>query len=145
MNNRTINEMTNGNLKHLQDVVADLKEEAKEFVNTRVAIFMAEIREKVQTVKMAAPLLIAGLLLLLTAWFLFTGFLVAIIAQAFLPSSWAYLISLVIVAVVYAIAGGGTAMFAVKAMSKNGVKPERTIHVLQQDRIWLQTEAKTQL
>ena len=112
MTNPTLNSMTNGNLRHLQDVINDLKDEAKDFLNTRLAMLMAEMRQKMQTIKMAAPLLVIGLLMLVTAWFVFTGFLIAIIAQAFLPSAWAYVLSFIIVAVLYAIIGGGAAAMA---------------------------------
>ena len=137
--------MTNGHVKTVPEVIADLKEELKEFLNTRVAIFSAEMKQKLDNIKMGAPMLLGGLLMLLTAWFAFTGFVVCMIAQAFAPRAWAYVASFAIVTGLYAIAGGAMAAFAWKAMKGEGLKPERTINVLQQDRIWLQTEARTQL
>lgn len=136
--------MNNG-VKTVPEVVADLKEELKEFVATRLAMLRGEWNEKFETLKLSAPVLIIGLTLLWTGWLAFTGFLICIIAEAFLPSAWAFVISFIIVAVCYAIIGGGMAFAGYRQLREKGVKPERTIRVLQQDRIWLQTEGKTQL
>ncbi len=105
----------------------------------------AEISEKVQSFKMAAPVLTLGLALLLTAWFVLTGFLVCIIAAAFTPHPWAYTVSFLIVGVLYAIVGGAAAFLAWRQLKDKGIAPQRTIEVLKQDRIWLQNESRTQL
>lgn len=135
----------NSHAKTVAEVVADLKEELKEFLNTRLGILRAEMTSKLQRIKMATPMLVIGLVLLWTAWLAFTAFLVCIIAQAFLPSSWAYVLSFIIVAFGYGIAGGVAASIALKGLKETGLKLERTLRVLQQDRVWLQTEAKTQI
>ena len=137
--------MTNGYVKNIPEVIADLKEELKEFFTTRLAILSAEMKQKFEKVASGLAMMLVGLVLLVTAWLALTGFFVSLIAQAFMPHPWAYLASFAIVGVFYAIAGGGMAAFAWKAVKRAGLKPERTIHVLQQDRIWLQTEARTQL
>jgi len=137
--------MINAHAKTVPEAITDLKEELKEFLGTRVAMLRSEVGEKLQTIKLAAPMLILGLVLLATAWLAFTGFLVCIIAQAFDIGAWAYVVSFIIVTVVYAMAGGVTALFAWKQIKQVGMKPKRTMHVLEQDRIWLQTEARTQL
>ena len=136
--------MTNGN-KPVTEVMEDLKDELKEFATTRLAMLRSEVNEKVQSFKMAAPVLTMGIALLGTAWLLFTGFLVCIIAQAFAPSAWDYAISFILVSVLYAIVGGLAAYLAWKQLKQKGVKPERTIRVLQEDRIWLQAEGKSQI
>jgi VIT1/CCC1 family predicted Fe2+/Mn2+ transporter len=135
----------NGHAKTVPEAIAELKDELKDFISTRVEMLRSEMSEKLRVVKMAAPALLVGVLLLLTAWLVFTGFLVAIIAQAFAPSPWAYTLSFVLVAVLYAIVGGAAAYTGWRGLRETSVKPERTIRVLEQDRIWLQTEAKTQL
>ena len=137
--------MNNGHVKSVQETIADLKEELKDFFSTRVAMLRAEMSDKLRIIKMAAPTLVVGLFLLLTAWFVFTGFLIAIIAQAFMPSPWAYTLSFVIVAVLYAIIGGAAAFMAWRRLKALSLKPERTVRVLEQDRIWIQREAKTQV
>ncbi len=136
--------MINGHAKTVPEAIAELKDELKDFISTRVEMLRSEMSEKLSAFKMAAPALLVGVLLLLTAWLVFTGFLVAIIAQAFAPHPWAYALSFVLVAVLYAIVGGAAAYMGWRGLRATGVKPERTIRVLEQDRIWLQTEAKTQ-
>jgi len=137
--------VVNTHVKTIAEVVADLKQELQDFVSTRLAMLRTEMGTKLQTIKLAMPTLVVGLVLLGTAWLAFTGFLICIIAQAFWGSSWAYVISFIIVAVIYGALGGIVALFAWKKINESGVKPERTIRVLEQDRIWLQTEAKTQV
>ncbi|HKD85041.1 MAG TPA: phage holin family protein [Terriglobales bacterium] len=137
--------MANGYTKPITEVIEELKEELKEFVATRLAMLRSELNEKYQSLKTAAPVLSIGIALLGTAWLLFTGFLVTIIAQAFAPNPWNYAISFILVTVVYAVVGGLAAYLAWRQLKQKGVKPERTIRVLQQDRIWLQTEGKSQI
>jgi protein-S-isoprenylcysteine O-methyltransferase Ste14 len=122
-----------------------LKGELIEFVTTRFAMLEAEFDEKVAWFKMAAPVIGIGIVLLASAWLVFTGFLVCIIAQAFAPNPWSWTVSFLIVAVLYAILGAAAAYLAWGQLKDKGVKPERTIRVLKQDTMWLQREAKTQL
>ena len=144
--------MTNGHAKTVPEAIAELKlelnqlkQELNEFISTRVAMLRSEAGEKLRSIKMAAPTMVIGFVLLLTAWLLFSAFLVTIIAQVFMPSPWAYTISFVLVAALYTIVGGAAAYLGWKQLRDTGIKPERTIRVLEQDRIWLQTEAKSQL
>jgi len=144
--------MTNGNARTVPEAINELKqelrqmkEELNEFLGTRVQMLRSEMGEKLRMIRLAAPTMAIGLVLLFTAWLVFTGFLVTIIAQPFMPSPWAYTISFVLVAVLYAIVGGAAAYLGWKQLRATGLKPERTIRVLEQDRIWLRTEAKSQL
>ncbi len=131
--------------KTIGDVIWELKKELQEFVATRVEMLRSEMSEKLRMIKLAAPTVLVGLLLLVTAWFVFTGFLVCIIAQAFKPSHWAYALSFVLVAALYSIVGGAAAYLGWQQLRATGIKPARTIQVLEQDRIWAQAEVKSQL
>jgi len=137
--------VTNGQTKTVIEVVQELKDEIIEFVSTRFSMLQAELEEKIRWLKMAVPVLGLGLVLLGTAWLMLTGFLVCIIAQAFAPHPWDWTVSFLIIGVLYAIVGGAAAFMAWSQLKDKGVKPERTINVLKQDTVWLQTEAKTQL
>lgn len=136
--------MINLPAKTLPELMTELKDELKEFAATRVAMLRAEIREKGQSVKLAAPGIVAGLLLLVTAWLLFTAFLVSAIASAF-ETPWKYPIALAIVALLYSLVGSIVLAVGWSRIKANSLKPERTLRVLKQDQIWLQTEVKTQL
>ena len=139
-----INETTN--TKTLAEIVADIKDELKEFVATRIAMLRSEMGRNFQAIKMAAPVLVVGIVLLWTAWLAFSAFLVSVLATAFSGyGNWAWVISFLIVAFAYAVVGGMVTFTAVQRLKEKGLKPDRTIRVLQQDKLWLQTEAKTQL
>lgn len=137
--------MINGNGKSVIEVVEDLRDEFIEFITTRIAMIEAEFDEKAQAIKMSGPLLGIGMLVLTTAWLLFSGFLVCMIAQAFAPHPWNWALSFLVVAVLYAIVGGGAAYLAWSQLKDKGMKPERTLRVLKQDGLWLQTEAKERI
>ncbi len=134
--------MTNGYSKPLPELIAELRDELKEFVATRVALLRAEIREKVQHVRLAVPALVGGLVLVATGWLLFTAFLVCAIANAFAPLVWRYAIACLIVAALYSIGGCLALFFGWRQVKETGVTPEHTIRTLKEDKIWLQTEVK---
>jgi VIT1/CCC1 family predicted Fe2+/Mn2+ transporter len=137
--------MTNPYAKTVPEAIADLREDLKDFVTTRVTMFRFEMGEKLRMIRMAAPVMLIGFVLLVISALLFTGFLVCIIAQVFMPSAWAYSFSFILVGVFYAIVGGAAAYLGWRQLRATGLKPEHTIHVLEEDRIWLQTEAKSKL
>jgi uncharacterized membrane protein YqjE len=127
------------------EVVNDIKLELQQFLCTRLAMFRSEMNEKMANIKMAAPVILVALLLVLTGWFLFTAFLVAAIAMAFSAIAWNYAIACLIVCVLYLLVGLVAGMFGWRQIRERGLKPERTLRVLKQDQVWLQTEAKTQV
>ena len=94
------------NGRSLAGVVAELKEEFKEFVATRLSMLQSELRDKIGTWKAALPAMVIGAVMLATCWLLLTGAIVAAIAVAFGPNPFAPAIALAIVGAVYAIAGG---------------------------------------
>jgi uncharacterized membrane protein YqjE len=135
----------NGHTKSVIEVVEELRDELIEFLTTRCAMLEAEFDEKARAVKMLGPVLGIGVLVLTTAWLLFTGFLVIMIAQAFAPNAWRFALSFLVVAVLYSIVGGVAAYVAWLQLKEKGVKPERILRVLKQDGLWLQTEAKERI
>lgn len=137
------NEITNG--RTLAGVVAELKDELKEFISTRIQMLRAELREKAKTLKVAAPLVIVALVLLGTAYLLFTLMIVSLIVVAFEGSAYQWFLAFLITGVLWSIGGGICALFAWREFKDLGLAPKKTIKVLKEDQIWLQTEARTQL
>ena len=133
------------NGKTLAGVVADLKEESKQFVSTRLAMLQAEMKEKVSAWKMAVPALVIGGLLLATAWLLLTAAIVSIVYVAFAGSVWSMFIAFIIVCIAYAICGGLALWIAKSKLQEAGVAPKRTLKVLKDDQIWISNEARAQL
>lgn len=136
--------MSNGYTRSLPEVVNELKVDWKDFVATRLAMLRSEMSEKLSSLKEAVPALIVGIVALLTAWLLFTGLLVTAIAFAF-SSPWGWAWALLIVAAAYLLLGGMLASGGVRKLKQTKLVPERTLRVLKQDEVWLQTEAKTQI
>jgi hypothetical protein len=136
--------MINESAKTLPELITQLKDELQEFVATRVAMLRAEFGGKLQSFKLAAPSILIGLVLVATGWLVLTAFLVAALANAF-DNPWRYPIALVIVGMVYSVVGAVVLTFGWQKIKAQGLTPERTIRVLKQDQVWLQTEVKTQL
>ena len=138
--------MTNEvNGRTLAGVVAEIKDELKEFLSTRIQMLKSELRDKISSLKVAAPLGIIALVLLGTAYLLFTLMLVALVAVAFEGSSYQWFLSFLIVGVLWSIVGGMCALFAWREFRQQGLAPKKTMKVLKEDQVWLQTEARTQL
>jgi uncharacterized membrane protein YqjE len=129
--------------KSLGAVLAETKEELKEFFATRLQIFRAEIKEKLQTLKYAIPLLLAAVALVFVGWVVLTFALVALIRVWFLPSPFAWLWASLIVSVLYLITAGIVGWLGYSEIRSVGVAPKRTMEVLKQDQVWIQNEART--
>ena len=130
------------NDKSLGTVLAETKDELKEFLGTRVAILQAEMKEKARTMKYSIPLLLLSLALLLAGWITLTFAFVAMLHSWLAPNPYAWTWAAVIVAGIYLVAGGAVGWFAYSEIRIAGVAPKRTLTVLKQDQAWLQKETR---
>src|SRR3954463_9348699 len=100
------------NIRDFSTLLAEMKDELKDFAQTRLAILKAELQEKVKIAKTAAPLAVAGVLFLGTAYLLFTVAIVGLVA-AFLPDNqYKWCFAFLAVAVLWSILGGVAVYFA---------------------------------
>ena len=129
--------------KSLGAVLTETKGEIKEFIATRLQLLRSELKEKIATWKYSLPLLLVAGGLLLMGWAVLTFAFVALLRALFLPSVYAWLWGGLIVAVVYLIAGFAVGWFAYGQLASAGVAPKRTLEVLKQDQVWIETEART--
>ena len=139
---------TNGyvqNGRSVAEVLREFKEETKEFVVTRVQMLRSEMIQKMGGWKAGVPALMIGLGFLVMTFVLLTGLLVAVIGLAFNSTGWGYALSFAIVMVIYGATGAVLALYGVKKIREAGVVPERTIKVLRQDGVWIQSEARSQV
>jgi uncharacterized membrane protein YqjE len=132
------------NDRSLAEIVSEMKEELKAFVQTRIEMLKREMQEKLGRLKIAVPLAGAAVLLLLTAYLLITVALAAAVAAAF-ASSYRWFFGFGIVGVVWALFGGVAAYFAKRELELKTLAPKRTIEVLRGDKVWLQREVKNQV
>jgi len=139
--------MNNG--KHhersLGEVLSEIRSEVIEFIDTRLQMLRTEMQEAAKTIKRAAPSMVAGLVLLGTAYILLTLALVALVAVAFWNSPYHWFFAFVIVGVVWAIAGSLAMFMAVRALKLHGLAPRKTLEVLKADKVWLQYEVGSRL
>lgn len=133
------------NGRSLGATVNEVKEEFKQFAETRIAMLQSEMKEKVALIKASAPMLAIGAVLGGVAFLVLTGALICLIHMAFAQSAWGWFYAFLIVGVVYAVFGGIAGFMGYQNLTKHGLTPERTIKVLKDDKIWLQNEARTQL
>ena len=136
-----INDVHTANGKSVTGFLQEFKNEFSTFVATRFQMLQEEMKQKATAMTSALPIILVGVVFLLTAWFALTAALVVVIANAFPNNPWAYAISFAIVGVLYLIIGGICALLGKNMLTKQGLKPEKTIRVLQEDKIWLQTES----
>jgi uncharacterized membrane protein YqjE len=132
----------NNNGRSIAAIPSEMKEELKEFAQTRVDIVKTELREKVSRLKIAAPLATAGALFLSTAYLLITLALVALVAVFIGDTSYRWVFVFLAVAFLWLIIGGATLYVAKREFD---VMPRKTIQALKGDKIWLQQEARHQL
>ena len=136
---------TTYNGRSLASVVAELKDELREFLDTRLNMLVSELKETTSKWKTALPMMVVGGLLLGIGFLLFTGFLVAVIAAAFGSNQYAVALGLIIVTIAYCLFGGMALLFGLRSLKETGLKPKRTLRVLKEDQLWLRNEARNQL
>ena len=129
--------------KSIAAILAETKEELKQFVTTRVDIFKAEMDEKISRLKAVVPLALVAGLFLLSGWIVLTFALIALLHALFVPSVFAWLWASLIVTVVYLLVGGVAGYLAYAEIKETNLTPTRTLKVLQQDQVWMQNEART--
>ncbi|HSM88012.1 MAG TPA: phage holin family protein [Candidatus Limnocylindrales bacterium] len=124
-------------------VLAETREEVKEFFGTRIAILKAELSQKARTFKYAVPLLAGAMVLLLAGWIVLTFAFVGLLAGLFQPSPYAWVWAGFIIAGIYLLGGVAVGWFAYSELKSVGVAPNRTLEILKQDQVWIQNEART--
>lgn len=127
--------------KPFGEVAAELKEEFKQFVSTRVQMFQVEMRDKLAAVKSSIPLLIVAALFGVTAFGVFTFALIAGLMTLF-ESQYAWLFASLIVFGLYAAIGGVLGWMGYRELTAHNLAPTRTLNVLRQDQAFLANEAR---
>lgn len=127
--------------KSIAEVLHTMKHELSDFVNTRVQIAVAELREKTTAWKAALPLLGAAAFLAVVAFLTLTFTLIAGIA-GFLATSYAWAIAAAIVTVVYLVVAGILGWIGYREVKAEGIVPERTLRVLKADQEWIKNETR---
>ena len=128
--------------RSLASIIAEIREELKELVNTRVEMLRSELRETTAALKAGIPMLMIAAVFLATAYLLLTAALVAVVSVAFAGSPYAWFYSFLIVGFVWLMIGGLAGMLALHRFREHGFFPKRTVEVLKADKAWLQNEIR---
>ena len=136
-------EVKNG--RSLASTLAEMKIELLDFLDTRIELLKTELQEKMKILKTAAPLGALGALLLVTAYLLFTLALVSLVVVAFQDNPYRWFFAFLIVAFAWTVFGGIAVYFAKRELEMKTLLPQRTIEVLNGDKIWFQAEVKNQV
>jgi uncharacterized membrane protein YqjE len=135
------NRYAENHTKNLAAIIAELKDEIKDFVQTRVEMFKSEVRETLDAWKTAIPLAVIAVVLLATAYLLLTIAVVAVVAVAFWNNPYHWFFAFLVVGAVWLIGGGILGWMALREFQSKGLFPKKTIEILKADKIWIQSEA----
>ena len=129
--------------KSLREVIYGIKDELRDFAVTRLEMFKTELQEKFARVKAAIPLIAAGAVFAVGAFFALTFGLIAAVAGAIPDNDFRWAIGAGAVFLLYAIIGGIVGWMGYREVTTEGLAPQRTLRVLKQDQIWIQNEARS--
>ena len=129
--------------RSLGAILSDIADELKEFLNTRIQMIKAELRETMTAVSVAIPLGMVALILAGTGFLLLTAAVVALVAAAFAGNPYAWVFAFAIVGVVWIAFGGVAAFFAYNEFRSKAKFPKHTMEVLKADKLWIESEART--
>lgn len=133
------------NGRTIASILVETKEDLMRFFETRISLFRAELREKMDVIVRAAPLAAAALVLLGTAYMLFTLALVGLVLALMPANPFRWCIAFLAVAVLWSIFGGAAAWMAKRRLAWKELVSSRTIGVLKDDGIWIHAEVKNHI
>jgi uncharacterized membrane protein YqjE len=131
--------------RSLAGIIAEIRDELKEFIQTRVQLFQSELKETAASVKVALPLVIVATTLLATGYLLLTLALVGLVAVAFWNNPYVWFFSFLIVGFLWLLGGMMMAFLALNQFKTRAVFPNKTMEVLKADKAWLHSEARSQV
>jgi hypothetical protein len=105
-------------------------------------MLQSEMREKIVIAGTALQAIAVGAAIALLAAFFLCVALVALVAMSLGGSAGAWAAAFAIVGFAFLLIGGLAIAFGIRRLKARGLKPERTLHILKQDQIWLQSEAR---
>ena len=133
------------NNKSIGQIASELKNDARDFISTRLQILTQEMNGKAKVWRVAIPMLVIAALLSGIALLVLTFAIVAFLAGVFQPSPYAWCYGALIVTAFYIIAAFGLFYLGKRELTQTGIAPTRTLRVLRQDQIWIQNEARSQV
>ncbi len=128
--------------KSLASEFAEIRDDLKLFVQTRVQLLRMELKEKVRAWKGSLVLLAVAAVFLLSSWLSLVFALVALVRAWIASTGYAWLGGGLIVAGVFLVLGGICGLAGYQGIKASGMKPTRTLRVLRQDQQWIQRQSR---
>ena len=127
----------------LADVLTGIKEELKDFVQTRAQIFRAETQEKLRSWKRPVAMLALATVFLLTAWFACAFAFVALLHAFIVAGGYAWFWGSLIAGGIFLVAAAVLGRAGYRAMKASSLAPQRTLRVLKQDQNWIRDRVRS--
>lgn len=121
---------------------AELKEDIKDFLQTRIELLRTELKEKIAAWKAPVAMLAFAALLLITSWFGVIFCIVAALHGAIAHTNFAWLWGGLIVTLLLLLSGVALGAAAYAGLRSASLKPTRTLRVLKQDQEWVQKQTR---
>lgn len=118
--------------RSLATLLSDLAGETVELLRQELALFKAELQEKLSRAGIGAAALAAGALIAYSGWLFLL--LAAVFALAIVVPAWA---AALIVGVLVLAVGGALALIGKSRMRTDALTPERTLRSLREDEAWI--------
>ncbi len=128
--------------RSLGSIVAEIRDEIREFLNTRVQMLKSELQETMSAIGHGLPFAVAAIALLGTAFLLISAAVVVLVALAFVGNPYAWFFAFAIVGALWLILGGVAGFLAYNQIRRGFQFPKRTAEVLKADTVWLQSETR---
>jgi hypothetical protein len=119
--------------RSIATLLSDLASETSLLIRTELALFKAELQEKLGFAGQGIAALGAGALIAFSGWLVLLAAAVLGLAEVLAP--W---LAALIVGVVVLLIGAGLLFFGKRRLSAQTLRPERSLRSLREDQVWLQ-------
>jgi hypothetical protein len=124
-------------------VLAGIKEELKDFLQTRVQILRAETQEKLRSWKKPVVMLALATVFLVTAWFACAFAFVALLHSFIVAGGYAWFWGSLIAGGIFLAVAAGLGRAGYRRIKALSLAPQRTLGVLKQDQNWIRDRVRS--
>ena len=116
-------------------LLSDLAGETSTLVRQEIALFKAELSEKLGQIGLGAGALAAGGVIAFSGWLALVA--AAILGLSYVLAAW---LSALIIGVVVIALGAGLALFGKSRLKADALVPRRTLNSLREDEAWIRDQ-----
>jgi Putative Actinobacterial Holin-X, holin superfamily III len=116
-------------------LISDLAAETSTLVRQKIALFKAELNEKLTRIGLGAGVLAAGGMIAFSGWLALVA--AAIIGLSYVLAPW---LSALIIGVVVIALGAALVLFGKSRLKADALVPRRTLNSLREDEAWIRDQ-----